>query len=171
MASNRHLCRIIALQSLYEYDFRSSLKLKELKTDMNEILDRNIEVYKDAVDEADFIKDLALGTQKHQKEVDALIVPAAPEWPLDQIAKIDKAILRMSLYELMIKREVPPKVAINEAVELAKEFGGENSSKFVNGVLGTIYRGSEYYDESEDKRANQVTEKDSPKEDQEKSEE
>jgi N utilization substance protein B len=171
MASNRHLCRIIALQSLYEYDFRSSLKLEELKTDMNEILDRNIEVYKDAVDEADFIKDLALGTQKHQKEVDALIVPAAPEWPLDQIAKIDKAILRMSLYELMIKREVPPKVAINEAVELAKEFGGENSSKFVNGVLGTIYRGSEYYDESEDKRANQAPEeKDPPKEDQEKSE-
>ncbi len=170
MASNRHLCRIIALQSLYEYDFRSSLNLKELKTDMNEILDRNIEVYKDAVDEADFIKDLAIGTQKHQKEIDALIVPAAPEWPLDQIAKIDKAILRMSLYELMIKREVPPKVSINEAVELAKEFGGENSSKFVNGVLGTIYRGSEYYDESEDKRAGEAKKEDSPTQDQEKSE-
>lgn len=139
---------------MYEYDFRTSLNIPELKTNLKEILARNIEVYKDAVDEADFITDLAEGTQKHQKEIDAMIVPAAPEWPLDQIAKIDKAILRMSLYELMIKREVPPKVAINEAVELAKEFGGENSSKFVNGVLGTIYRGSEYYDESEDKRAN-----------------
>ena len=84
-----------------------------------------------------------------------MISPAAPEWPIDQIAKIDKAILRMSLYELLIKREVPPKVAINEAVELAKEFGGDNSSKFVNGVLGTIFRQSEFYDPKEDKRANE----------------
>jgi len=154
MASNRHLCRIIALQSLYEYDFRNSLNLKELDKDIEEILERNIAVYKDVVDEAEFIKDLAEGTLKNENKIDAMIVPAAPEWPIDQIAKMDKAILRMSIYELLIKKDVPPKVAINEAVELAKEFGGDNSSKFVNGVLGTIFRQSELYDPKEDKRVN-----------------
>jgi N utilization substance protein B len=154
MASNRHLCRIIALQSLYEFDFRNSLNLEELDTNIEEILDRNIAVYKDVVDEADFIKDLAQGTLKNEKKIDAMIIPAAPEWPIDQIAKMDKAILRMSIYELLIKKDVPPKVAINEAVELAKEFGGDNSSKFVNGVLGTIFRQSELYDPKEDKRVN-----------------
>jgi N utilization substance protein B len=154
MASNRHLCRIIALQSLYEYDFRNSLNLKELDTDIEEILGRNIAVYKDVVDEAEFIKDLAEGTLKNENKIDAMIIPAAPEWPIDQIAKMDKAILRMSIYELLIKKDVPPKVAINEAVELAKEFGGDNSSKFVNGVLGTIFRQSELYDPKEDKRVN-----------------
>lgn len=154
MASNRHLCRIIALQSLYEYDFRNGLSIKDLNTDLDEILERNIAVYKDAVDESEFIADLAHGALKNQKKIDAMIVPAAPEWPLDQIAKMDRAILRMSLYELLIKKDVPPKVAINEAVELAKEFGGDNSSKFVNGVLGTIFRQSEVYDPKEDKRVN-----------------
>jgi N utilization substance protein B len=125
-----------------------------LDTDIEEILGRNIAVYKDVVDEAEFIKDLAEGTLKNEKKIDAMIVPAAPEWPIDQIAKMDKAILRMSIYELLIKKDVPPKVAINEAVELAKEFGGDNSSKFVNGVLGTIFRQSELYDPKEDKRVN-----------------
>lgn len=154
MASNRHLCRIIALQSLYEYDFRNSLDIEELTTDIDEVLIRNIEVYKDAVDESEFITDLVKGTLKNEEKIDDMIVPAAPEWPIDQIAKMDKAILRMSLYELLVKRDVPPKVAINEAVELAKEFGGDNSSKFINGVLGTIFRQSELYDPKEDKRAN-----------------
>lgn len=163
MASNRHLCRIIALQSLYEYDFRNSLNIDELTTDIDEVLNRNIDVYKDAIDEADFIKDLVLGTIKNQDKIDSMIVPAAPEWPLDQIAKIDRAILRMSIYELLIKKDVPPKVAINEAVELAKEFGGDNSSKFINGVLGTIFRQSDLYDPTDDKRANQA--KEEPKQD------
>lgn len=154
MASNRHLCRIIALQSLYENDFRSSLDIEGLETDIDEILQRNISVYKDALDESDFITDLVMGTLKNQEKIDEYIVPAAPEWPIDQIAKMDKAILRMSIYELLIKKDVPPKVAINEAVELAKEFGGDNSSKFVNGVLGTIFRQSELYDPKEDKRVN-----------------
>ena len=164
MASNRHLCRIIALQSLYEYDFRSSLDIKELTTYIDEVLVRNIAVYKDAVDETDFITDLVKGTLKNEKKLDEMIVPAAPEWPIDQIAKIDKAILRMSLYELLIKRDVPPKVAINEAVELAKEFGGDNSSKFINGVLGTIFRQSDLYDPKEDKRANSDKPEESSKE-------
>lgn len=153
MASNRHLCRIIALQSLYEYDFRTSLDMPELKTDMDEILPRNLEVYKESLEEDDFVIDLVQGTLKNQQMIDDLIVPAAPEWPIDQIAKVDKAILRLAVYELMLKREVPPKVAINEAVELAKSFGGENSSKFINGVLGTIYRSSKFYEPEEDKKA------------------
>ena len=159
MASNRHLCRIIALQTLYEYDFRNSLNIDELTTDIDEVLKRNIDIYKDAVDEADFITDLVEGTIKNQESIDAMIVPAAPEWPLEQSAKIDRGILRMSIYELLIKKDVPPKVAINEAVELAKEFGGDNSSKFINGVLGTIFRQSELYDPTDDKRANQAKEK------------
>jgi len=90
---------------------------------------------------------------KHQAEIDGIIGPAAPEWPVEQIAKIDKIILRIGVYELMVKREVPPKVAINEAVELAKTFGGENSSKFINGVLGTIYRNSDFYEPEEESPA------------------
>ena len=151
MASNRHLCRIIALQSIYECDFRDSLGIDGLSTDTDEVLRRNIEVYRDAVDESEFIIDLVKGTFKNLDLLDKMIIPAAPEWPIDQIAKIDKSILRMSLYELLIKKDVPPKVVINEAVELAKEFGGDNSSKFINGVLGTIFRQSELYDPREDK--------------------
>lgn len=150
MASNRHLGRIVALQSLYEYDFRRSLKLDNLKNDMSDILKRNIEVYSDTIDDSDFVSELVNGVQDKEAQIDGLIAPAAPEWPIEQIAKIDKAILRIAVYELMIRRDVPPKVAINEAVELAKAFGGENSSKFINGVLGTIYRQSDFYESEED---------------------
>jgi N utilization substance protein B len=132
------------------------LGIDGLSTDTDEVLRRNIEVYRDAVDESEFIIDLVKGTFKNLDLLDKMIIPAAPEWPIDQIAKIDKSILRMSLYELLIKKDVPPKVVINEAVELAKEFGGDNSSKFINGVLGTIFRQSELYDPREDKRIGQV---------------
>lgn len=150
MASNRHLGRIVALQSLYEHDFRSAIP--ELSTDLDEIIKRNLSVYGESIEDTDFVADLVKGTIEHQEQEDGLIVPAAPEWPIDQIAKVDRAILRMALYELAIKRDVPPKVVINEAVELAKSFGGDNSSKFINGVLGTIYRQSDYYDPEEDKQ-------------------
>jgi N utilization substance protein B len=126
--------------------------MPELKTDIEEILARNLAVYADSLEEDDFVTDLVRGTLKNQDKLDAMIIPAAPEWPIDQIAKIDKVILRLATYELMIKRDVPPKVAINEAVELAKSFGGDNSSKFINGVLGTIYRSSEIYEPEEDKK-------------------
>lgn len=152
MASNRHLGRIIALQSLYEFDFRNSLKLEGLTSDIDEILARNIQVYKDNFDDSEFATDLVNGTIKNQSQIDGMITPAAPEWPIEQIAKIDISILRMALYELILKHDVPPKVVINEAVELAKAFGGPNSSKFVNGVLGTIYRQSEFYEPEEDKQ-------------------
>jgi N utilization substance protein B len=82
--------------------------------------------------------------------LDENIIPAAPEWPLGQIARVDRNILRIAILELLILKENPPKVIINEAVEIAKTFGGNNSSKFINGVLGTIYRASEIYDPKED---------------------
>ena len=147
MASNRHLGRIVAMQTLYEYDFRGA---EDAQLELAPILERNLGEFRDNIDDTDFVEDVVDGVHKHQDGIDAIISPAAPEWPVDQIAKIDKIILRIGVYELMIKREVPPKVAINEAVELAKTFGGENSSKFINGVLGTIYRNSDYYEPEEE---------------------
>lgn len=150
MSSNRHLARVVALQTLYEHEFRIHSGIEGLTSEVNEILERNIAVYNDSLGDDEFVRDLALGAIKNREKEDAMIAPAAPEWPIDQIAKMDLTILRLSLYELMIKREVPPKVVINEAVELAKSFGGENSSRFINGVLGTIYRQSDFYDPTED---------------------
>ena len=152
MASNRHLGRIVAMQTLYEFDFRDSAVAVET------ILDRNLAEFSDSIEDTNFVHDLVEGVLKHQADIDGIIGPAAPEWPVEQIAKIDKIILRIGIYELMIKREVPPKVAINEAVELAKAFGGENSSRFVNGVLGTIYRGSDLYEPEEEQTQTQPTE-------------
>lgn len=139
MASNRHLGRIVALQSLYEYEFR--LQSNDETVDIDEILERNLDRYKDEIDDIQFVSDLAKGVLEHQGELDDKITPLAPEWPLEQIARIDRNTLRLGLYELLYRaKEVPPKVAINEAVELAKAFGSDNSSKFINGVLGTAYR-------------------------------
>ena len=138
MASNRHLGRIVALQSLYEYEFR--IGSEDATTDLDEILGRNLERYESAIDDKAFVDTLAKGVIAHQAELDEKIQPIAPDWPIDQIARIDRNILRLGLYELLFMGEiVPPKVAINEAVELAKAFGSDNSSKFVNGVLGTAF--------------------------------
>lgn len=138
MASNRHLGRIIALQTLYEQDFRRDAGDAEF--DLQEVLQRNINRYKDMVDDTDFVRALVQGVTDKADELDAILQPVAPEWPIDQIARMDRAVLRIGLYELTYETDVPPKVVINEAVELAKAFGGENSSKFVNGVLGTVLR-------------------------------
>jgi N utilization substance protein B len=139
MASNRHLGRIIALQTLYEYDFREGAG--DDSVDLDEILGRNLERYEDTIDDKEFVNKLVHGAGAKLKELDETIQPIAPEWPLDQISRIDKTILRLALFELLHLQDlVPPKVVINEAVELAKAFGGDNSSKFVNGVLGTAYR-------------------------------
>jgi N utilization substance protein B len=139
MASNRHLGRIVALQSLYEYEFRTGSE--DTSTDIDEILARNLERYESAIDDTMFVSDLAKGVITAQVDLDSKIQPIAPDWPIDQIARIDRNILRLGLYELLYMGEiVPPKVAINEAVELAKAFGSDNSSKFVNGVLGTAFR-------------------------------
>jgi len=140
---NRHLSRVIVTQTLYEWDFRP-------KSDIAEIKKRNIENYNEDSDD-DFIDKTIEGVTKHIKETDELIAKAAPEWPLEQISSIDKTILRIAIYEILHSDDVPPKVAINEAVELGKTFGGENSSKFINGVLGTIYRQSPRYKKEEEK--------------------
>ena len=138
MASNRHLGRIVALQTLYEQDFRQEAEDKTFKID--EVLERNIARYRDTIDDTDFIKYLVNGITEKQEELDAILRPVAPEWPIEQIARMDRVVLRIGTYELMFNDSVPPKVVINEAVELAKAFGGDNSSKFVNGVLGTLLR-------------------------------
>jgi N utilization substance protein B len=139
MASNRHLGRIIALQTLYEYDFRTGLG--DNSADLDEILTRSLERYDDKVGDKAFVEQLTRGVAKTAKDLDAQLAPVAPEWPLDQIALVDHEILRMAAYELsQMTKITPPKVAINEAVELAKAFGSENSSRFINGVLGTLWR-------------------------------
>jgi N utilization substance protein B len=139
MASNRHLGRIVALQTLYEYEFRT--QAGDGTVDIDAILQRNIQRYESAIDDTGFVKVLVDGVLKEQDTIDTLIQPIAPDWPIEQIARVDRTILRMGVYELLHQaKAVPPKVAINEAVELAKAFGSDNSSKFVNGVLGTAYR-------------------------------
>ena len=139
MASNRHLGRIVALQTLYEYEFRT--QSEDSSVNIDEILGRNLERYEEAIDDKTFVEDLVKGVIAEQADLDAKIQPIAPDWPIEQIARIDRTVLRIGLYELLhLAKIVPPKVAINEAVELAKAFGSDNSSKFVNGVLGTAYR-------------------------------
>lgn len=139
MASNRHLGRIVALQTLYEYEFRQESHDESLN--LQDILKRNLERYETAIDDTEFVNTLVTGVIDAQSAIDAMIQPIAPDWPIEQIARIDRNILRIGVFELVHKADiVPPKVAINEAVELAKAFGSDNSSKFVNGVLGTAYR-------------------------------
>lgn len=141
MSANRHLGRIIALQTLYEQDFR--LECKDEGFDLAAVLARNIDRYKETIDDVAFIDNLVKGVIKYQLAIDDLIRPVAPEWPIEQIARMDRTVLRIGVYELIFESLAPPKVVINEAVELAKAFGGDNSSKFINGVLGTILRQKE----------------------------
>jgi len=130
------------MQTLYEWDFRPEADLETIKQ-------RNIENYSEDADQT-FIDETIKGTIKNIENTDKLIVEAAPEWPLEQISTIDKTILRIAIFEILYSDDVPPKVAINEAVELGKTFGGENSSKFINGVLGTVYRNSSKYNAETD---------------------
>ncbi|MDP2910670.1 MAG: transcription antitermination factor NusB [bacterium] len=135
--ASRHLSRSIAMQSLYEWDF--SGKKKE---DLEGIVEKNIKEFGPGLENKDFIWELVRGVVLKISDIDKIIEKAAPEWPLDQITIIDRNVLRIGLYELLYgnKENVPPKVAINEAIELAKTFGGESSGKFINGVLGTVFK-------------------------------
>ena len=134
--ATRHLIRTVILQSLYEWDFYKR------KHDLTKILDRNITEFAPDVDEPEFGWKIMQGLVERIADIDNIISKAAPDWPIEKIAVIDRNILRIGLYELLYadKNEVPPKVAINEAIELAKNYGGPNSARFINGVLGTIYR-------------------------------
>ena len=139
MASNRHLGRVIVLQSLYEYELRTLAHDPEV--DLDVIVAKNIEPYEKALGDTEFVYNLAHKVVENFDTLDTALAPMAPEWPISSIAAIDRNVLRMGLYELSECRDsIPPKVAINEAVELAKAFGSENSSKFINGVLGTAYK-------------------------------
>ena len=143
--ANRHLSRQIALQSLFESDFRSEggdprvgggRHLENIERIIARLCTENGER------EKDFVTRLVTGVQKKHKVLDEIIAKAARDWPLDQTPLVDRNVLRLGLYELLFAKhdEVPARVAINEAIELGKEFGGEHSGKFINGVLGTIYK-------------------------------
>ena len=134
--ATRHLARSIVLQSLYEWDFFDQ------RENLDAILERNLAEFGPGIDEPEFAKKIAGGVHEHIKALDAVIAKAAPEWPLERIAIIDRNALRIGLYELLYANpeEVPPKVAINEAIEIVKNYGGPNSGKFINGVLGTVFK-------------------------------
>ncbi|MEY2640632.1 MAG: hypothetical protein RL150_25 [Candidatus Parcubacteria bacterium] len=135
--ANRHLSRSLVLQTLFEWDFNGNKNASA-----PDVLIRNIEEFAPGVTDVSFMQTLLQGVLDKQPELDAIIEKAAPDWPIPKISTIDRNILRMGLFELLFadRGEVPAKVAINEAIELAKTFGGETSGKFVNGVLGAVYK-------------------------------
>lgn len=135
--ASRHLSRSIVMQSLYEWDFYGAKPGA-----LDAVIERNTKDFGPGLEDTKFIKDLATGVVNHLSNIDAIIEKAAPEWPIAQIPLVDKNVLRLGLFELLYgnKEEVPPKVAINEAIELAKSFSGTVSGKFINGVLGTVYK-------------------------------
>ena len=137
--ATRHLLRTVVLQTLYEWDFYNQ------KPDVTAIMERNMKEFSPDVDEPEFGWKILKGVIEHLADIDQIITKAAPEWPIKKIAVIDRNILRIGLYELLYAdpEEVPPKVAINEGIELSKNYGGPNSRKFVNGVLGTVFRAKE----------------------------
>ena len=136
--ASRHLARSIAMQTLYEWDFSG------MKEDATKLIEKNTEEFGSGLEDInkDFIRTLVQGVLERRAAIDKIIEKAAPEWPIDQITMIDRNVLRLGIFELLYsnKEEVPPKVAINEAIELAKNFSGQSSGKFVNGVLGTVFR-------------------------------
>lgn len=133
--SNRHLARSVALQTLFEWDFRG-----QPNAELDAIVARNIAEFGGGETEKEFADSLVKGALKNKEKIDAVIAEYAPDWPLDQITIVDRNILRLGVFELAVAKEVPPKVAINEAIELAKSYGGQSSGKFVNGVLGSVYK-------------------------------
>ena len=138
LMANRHIARSIVLQSLFELDFRDYSELESPE----EILTRDAAEFATDVIDLIFVRTLLLGVLSKKAEIDLVIEKAAPDWPLSKISTIDRNILRIGLFELLFadSKEVPAKVAINEAIELSKNYGGEKSSKFVNGVLGSVYK-------------------------------
>lgn len=132
--ANRHLGRTIAMQTLYEWDFHGR------KQDIKKTASENIAQLAPGMGDEGFVYTLIKGVQDHLEEINQIITKTAPEWPIEQITIVDRNILRIGILELMFLKDVPPKVAINEAVELGKVFGGDSSGKFINGVLGTLYR-------------------------------
>lgn len=137
--ANRHLSRATVMQTLFEWDFNHQ---QGHTTDLPETLERNAREFAPGMGDFSFMQELLDGVCKYREKIDEVIEKAAPDWPLEKIATVDRNILRIGLYELLYgdRSQVPAKVAINEAIELAKKFGGENSGRFVNGVLGAVYK-------------------------------
>ena len=133
--SNRHLARTIAMQTLFSWDFNG-----KQEKDLNDLIEQNFKQFAPKFNDHGFVKCIINGVIKHEVEIDKYITKYATEWPLDQITIVDRNILRIGVYELVFDQDIPSKVAINEAIEIAKTFGGESSGKFVNGVLGAIYK-------------------------------
>ena len=135
--ASRHLSRSIVMQSLYEWDFHG-----KKPGALDPVVEKNIKEYGPGLEDTNFVWQLIKGVTEKLPQIDKIIEKAAPEWPIEQITIVDRNVLRIGLCELLYakKEEVPPKVAINEAIELAKTFGGENSGRFINGVLGTVYK-------------------------------
>lgn len=133
--SNRHLARTLAMQSLFLWDFQGGKK-----DSFRKIAGDVFANFAPSFDDQGFVEELLMGVMKKQNEIDEYITRYATEWPLDQITIVDRNILRIGVYELIYNEEIPSKVAINEAIEIAKTFGSEASGKFVNGVLGAIYK-------------------------------
>jgi len=132
--ANRHLLRTVAMQALFEWDFNNK------QEDLKQVVEKLLGEFAGGVEDPAFAIALAEGVRDNIEEIDKIIVETAPEWPIDQITVVDRNVLRVGIYELMFLKDVPPKVAINEAVEMGKVFAGGNSGKFVNGVLGTLYK-------------------------------
>ncbi len=136
--ANRHLLRTIALQSLFEWDFHDQ------SGNLDEIFDRVSNEFApmtaDHTEDNNFAKELLDGVVANQQAIDEIIVQNAPEWPIAQITIIDRNVLRLGIYEMMFIKDTPARVVINEAVEMGKRFGGDSSGKFVNGVLGALYK-------------------------------
>lgn len=159
--SNRHLSRTLAMQTLYEWDFNHrSQKLQDL-------ISENIKDYAGGMEDINFVDKLVRGVTKNLPQIDKVIEKYATEWPVDKITIIDRSILRIGIYEMIFEpvksdksdhgpgKEVPPKVIINECIEMAKTFGGESSGKFVNGVLGAVYNDLE--GKTEDKKIEEIS--------------
>ncbi len=133
--ATRHLVRSMVLQSMYEWDFWDKQK------DLVKIMERNLSKFGSGISDTKFAWEIIYGIINHIGKIDDIISKTALQWPIDHIAKIDRNILRIGIYELLWanKSEIPPRVAINESIELAKNYGGEKSGQFINGVLGTVY--------------------------------
>lgn len=145
MAPTRHFARTLVVQSVFEWQQRGG--------DLKRVTERNMRRHAFERQNAQFIQKAAAGVEKNIKEIEKIIEIAAPEWPLPQIAQTDQAILKVAIFELLFDDEVPPKAVINEAVEIAKTFGSDSSSRFVNGVLGTVFRNSSKYKPEDETRA------------------
>ncbi|MFP4514793.1 MAG: transcription antitermination factor NusB [Parcubacteria group bacterium] len=160
--SNRHLARTLAMQSLFVWDFNS-----QNSDNLKEIIEENFINFAPDFDDNGFVENTVYGVVDNLKEIDKQIIKYATEWPLDQITVVDRNVLRIGVYEMLLDESIPPRVAINEAIEIAKNYGGESSGKFVNGVLGAIYNDLPEKVRESDHKAEEKKKKEEEKEEQE----